>query len=412
MKIPPSSIEVEDSPVPGVKRPVFVLGIVSFFTDISSEMVYPLVPLFLTSVLGAPLAAVGLIEGVAESTASLLKTVSGWLSDRLRMRKPLVVTGYALSAAAKPLMAAANAWPAVLGARFADRLGKGIRTAPRDALVADVTPAHLWGRAYGFHRAADTLGAVAGPAIGLGLLTALGDDFRAVFLIALAPAAGGVLLLTLVGEVRPAGAHARAPITRLGARGLGPTFWLFLAVSLVFALGNSSDAFLILRSKDLGLSNAETVSAYVAFNACYALSAMPAGIVSDRLGRRNIIGAGFALFALVYLGFALASSSAWVWPLFATYGFYMALTEGIGRALVVDSVPASRRATALGIYTGAMGGMILLSSILAGALWDQVGPRAPFFLGAATAAASLAGLVALLPAATRGGVSPAGGVRP
>lgn len=412
MKIPPSSTEVEDSPVLGVKRPVFLLGIVSFLTDISSEMVYPLVPLFLTSVLGAPLAAVGLIEGVAESTASLLKTVSGWLSDRLRMRKPLVLIGYALSAAAKPLMAAANAWPAVLGVRFADRLGKGIRTAPRDALVADVTPAHFWGRAYGFHRAADTLGAVVGPAIGLGLLTALSDDFRAVFLIALAPAAAGLLLLMLVGEVRPEGSHARAPITQHAAQGLSPTFWLFLAVSLVFALGNSSDAFLILRSKNLGLSNAETVSAYLVFNAVYALSAMPAGIVSDRLGRRNIIGAGFALFALVYLGFALASSSAWVWPLFATYGLYMALTEGVGRALVVDFVPAARRATALGIYTGAMGGMILLSSIMAGALWDEVGPRAPFFLGSATAASSLVGLLALLPAAARGGVRPVGDIRP
>ena len=387
--------DVPDSPVPGVKRPVFVLGIVSFLTDISSEMVYPLVPLFLTSVLGAPLAAVGLIEGVAESTASVLKMVSGWLSDRLRMRKGLVIAGYALSAAAKPLMAAANAWPLVLGARFVDRTGKGIRTAPRDALVADVTPAHLRGRAYGFHRAADTAGAVIGPAVGLGLLAALDEDFRAVFLIALVPAVAGVVLLTFIRERPPRprdGMREAVPL-----RGLGKPFWIFLGVSLLFALGNSSDAFLILRSKDLGLSNTATVGAYIAFNTTYSLLAMPAGIASDRLGRRNVIGFGYALFALVYLGFAVAGTGGLAWPLFAVYGFYMALTEGVGKAFVADFVPSEDRATALGIYTGALGAMILVSSVLAGLMWDHIGAEAPFYLGAATAAASLVALVALLP---------------
>lgn len=386
--------EVEGSPVRGIPRPVFILSIVSFLTDISSEMVYPLVPLFLTSVLGAPLAAVGLIEGVAESTASFLKTGSGWLSDRLRTRKPLVVAGYALSGVAKPLMAAANAWPAALGVRFVDRAGKGLRTAPRDALIADVTPARSRGRAFGFHRAADTLGAVVGPGIGLGLLALLDDDFRAVFLIAGIPALAGVAVLMLVrepkravGEVRPEVAGANPHPSALGR-----PFWVFLGVSIVFALGNSSDAFLILRSKDLGLSNTETVSAYVLFNAVYSLLAWPLGAASDRFGRRNVIGAGFAVFSGVYLGFAVAGSRAAAWPLFAVYGVFMAMTEGVGRALVTDLVPESGRATALGIYTGAVGAMVLVASVLAGVLWDVIGPSAPFVLGAATGVAALAGL--------------------
>jgi len=387
-----------------VPRPVLILSLVSFLTDISSEMAYPLIPLFLTSVLGAPLAAVGLIEGVAESTASFLKTGSGWLSDRLGRRKPLVVLGYGLSALAKPLMAAAGAWPAALGVRFLDRAGKGLRTAPRDALIADVTPAAHRGRAFGFHRAADTLGAVIGPAIGLGLLAALDQDFRAVFLIAGIPALAGVAALALVREAREGrrqagdgGAAAGDKRPEVGWRQLGRPFYLFLGVSLVFALGNSSDAFLILRSRDLGLSNAETVSAYVLFNAVYSLLAWPAGIVSDRQGRRRVLGAGFGLFSLVYFGFALAASGWVAWPLFALYGVFMALTEGVGRALVTDLAPEAARGTALGVYTGVMGAMVLGSSLLAGALWDLAGPWAPFALGGATALAALVGLVAVRP---------------
>jgi MFS family permease len=390
-----AAADVAPSPIPGISRPVFLLSIVSFLTDISSEMTYPLMPLFLTSVLGAPLAAVGLIEGVAESSASVIKTASGWLSDRWRVRKPLVVLGYGLSAVAKPLLAAAQVWPAALGVRFLDRAGKGVRTAPRDALLADVTDKKTRGLAFGFHRAADTLGAVLGPGIGLGLLAALDEDFRLVFLLAFIPAAAGVLFLALVRERKPPppAAHEEAvPVRQLGVH-----FYLFLGVSLVFALGNSSDVFLILRAKDLGLSNTGAVSAYIVFNVTYAALSVPAGIASDRLGRRNVIAAGFLVFAGVYLGFGFASSAAAVWPLFAVYGLYMALTEGVGRALIADSVPARSRGTALGLYTGAMGAMILLSSVLAGLLWDEVGPSAPFFLGGATAAAALGLLLALVP---------------
>jgi MFS family permease len=384
-----------DSPVPGVKRPVFVLGIVSFLTDVSSEMVYPLVPLFLTSTLGAPLVAVGLIEGLAEGAASVFKTAGGWLSDRLRVRRPLVIAGYALSAASKPLMAAAYVWPVALLVRFGDRTGKGIRTAPRDALVADVTPPELRGRAFGFHRAADTLGAVTGPVAALGLLAAFDDSFRLVFIVAFAPAVAGVALLSLVRERPPGAAEAAAAAS--GWRDLGAGFYVFLAVSLLFALGNSSDAFLLLRAKNVGLGNTEVVLGYVLFNLVYATVAMPAGIASDRLGRRGVIGLGFAIFAAVYVGFGLAGGGAAIWPLFAVYGLYMAMTEGVGRALVVDFVPAERRATALGLYQGAMGAMILLSSVIAGALWDVVSPSAPFFLGGATALAALVLFLVALP---------------
>ena len=384
-----------DSPVPGVKRPVFILGIVSFLTDVSSEMVYPLVPLFLTSALGAPVAAVGLIEGVAESAASLFKTVGGWASDRLRMRRPLVFAGYALSAAAKPLLAAAYVWPVALLVRFGDRAGKGVRTAPRDALVADATPLGLRGRAFGFHRAADTLGAVVGPAIALGLLAVFADNFRLIFILAVVPAVAGVALIAFVKERPPAAAPSGAVAPSW--RGMGRGFYVFLGISLVFALGNSSDAFLLLRAKDLGLSNSEVVLSYMLFNLVYAVVAMPAGIASDRLGRRNVIGLGFAIFAAVYVGFGLAGGGAVVWPLFAVYGLYMALTEGVGRAFVTDFVASERRATALGLYQGATGAMILLSSVIAGVLWDAVGAAAPFFLGGATALAALVALAVLRP---------------
>jgi MFS family permease len=384
-----------DSPVPGVKRPVFVLGSVSFLTDISSEMIYPLVPLFLTSVLGAPLAAVGLIEGLAEGAASLFKTVGGWASDRLRVRRPLVFAGYALSALAKPLLAAAYVWPVALLVRFGDRVGKGIRTAPRDALVADVTPPEVRGRAFGFHRAADTLGAVLGPAAALGLLAVFADNFRLIFILAFFPAVAAVALIPLVRERPPA--PAAAGTTRTAWRELGVGFYLFLGISLLFALGNSSDVFLLLRAKDLGLDNSEVVLSYMLFNVVYAALATPAGIASDRLGRRSVISGGFAVFAIVYLGFALASRGAVVWPLFAVYGVHMALTEGVGRAFVADFVPSERRATALGLYQGALGGMILLASVIAGSLWDAIDPAAPFFVGGATALAALAALVVLRP---------------
>ncbi|MEO8456711.1 MAG: MFS transporter [Chloroflexota bacterium] len=380
--------DIPDSPIPGVKRPIFLLGIVSFFTDVSSEMIYPLIPLFLTAVVGAPVAAVGVIEGVAESTASLSKLVSGWASDHLRMRKPLVILGYGLSAIAKPLLALASAWPMALGARFTDRLGKGVRTAPRDALMADVATKEQRGRAFGFHRALDSAGAVVGPAIGLGLFELLNHHYRLVFVIAFIPAAAGVIALMFLPERKPKIPAPRAdddptPPTKLGHR-----FYIFLGISLLFAFGNSSDAFLILRSENLGLGTTATVSAYILYNAVYTSASFPAGIASDRVGRRNIIVPGFAIFALVYLGFGIVNDGWYVWPLFAVYGLYIALTDAVGKAWVIDFAPPDAKATAVGLYTGATGAMVLVASIVAGVLWDEVDPAAPFILGAVTGLAS------------------------
>jgi MFS family permease len=387
------------SPVPGVERNVFILGIVSFFTDISSEAVYPLVPMFLTTTLSAPLAVVGIIEGVAESAASGLRWPSGWLSDRLGRRKPLMVLGYGMAAVAKPLLALAFHWPVVLFARFVDRFGKGLRSAPRDALVAQWTDRRERGRAFGFHRAVDSAGAVLGPLGALALLAVLGENFRLIFLLAFIPAALGIVLLRLVAERAAQPPAAPTAIGEPRGRGMrfGRAYYAFLIVSLVFAFGNSSDAFLILRSRDLGLGVSEAVLAYVTYNVTYSALSMPAGIASDRLGRRNVIGLGFAIFAAVYLGFAVIDSGAYVWLLFPVYGVYMALTEGVGKALVSDLVAEERRGSALGLYQGGVGLMALLSSVMAGLLWDHVDVSAPFYLGGSTAALAFVLLFMLLP---------------
>lgn len=387
----------ESSPVPGVHRSVFRLGGVSFFADISSEMIYPLVPIFLTSVLGAPLAIVGAIEGVAESTASVMRLVSGWVSDRVGRRKPFVIVGYALAAVGKPLLALAFHWPTAMFARFVDRFGKGVRTSPRDALIGQWTDPAARGRAFGFHRAADTAGAVIGPLGALALLALLGQNYRLIFALAFVPGAISVLLLRGVGE-RGEPSPAEAPSApRPKWADFGGRYHAFLFLSLLFALGNSSDAFLILRARDVGLGVSEAVLAYVLYNAVYALLAMPAGVASDRLGRRGVIALGFAIFAGVYFGFGLVGDGAYVWGLFAVYGLYMAMTEGVGRALVTDFVGARWRGTALGLYQGSMGMMILLSSIIAGVLWDQIGPAAPFLLGGSTAALAAALALPVLP---------------
>lgn len=374
----------------GVPRNVAVLGIVSFFADISSEMIYPLVPIFLTTVLGAPVAAVGLIEGVAESTASLLKLGSGWWSDRVRRRLPLVVGGYALSALGKLLLALAVVWPIVLLARFVDRFGKGMRSSPRDALIADSAQPELRGRAFGLHRSMDTAGAVMGPLLALLLVALLSDRLRLVFLLAVIPGMMSVLALMLVHEPRPAApSNAHPPPLALSTlRSFDRRLMLFLLASLVFALGNSSDVFLLLRAKDLGLGTTAVVLAYVLYNIVYMSVSLPAGIVSDRIGRRSVFVAGLLIFALVYAGFALSDGAAYVWPLFAVYGLYIALTEGVGKALVADLAPSDLRASALGFYGMLTGLAALFASVVAGQLWDQVGATAPFALGACAALAA------------------------
>lgn len=382
----------------GVKRNVFFLGLVSLFTDVSSEMIYPLVPIFLTTVLGAPVAIVGLIEGIAESTASLLKTFSGWLSDRYARRKPFVLGGYSLSALGKLLLSVAFVWPVVLAARFVDRLGKGIRTSARDALIADETDVAHRGRAFGFHRAMDTAGAVIGPLIALFLMAALKERYRLIFLLAFFPAILGVgLLFLFVKERMRVGSPQAGKAPRLKLAGFDRSFKLLLLIIIIFGLGNSSDAFLILRAKDLGLSATLVVLAYVLYNIVYAAFAMPAGILSDRVGRKRLMAGGLLIFAMVYFAFALVSKAIYVWPLFAIYGFYTAMTEGVGRALVTDLAVSRRRGTALGLYHTAVGLTTFAASLIAGLLWTYIGAFAPFVYGGAMSLIASLMFIAIMP---------------
>ncbi|MCE5192309.1 MAG: MFS transporter [Actinomycetia bacterium] len=364
---------------------VKALGIVSLLTDASSEAIYPILPLFLSSVLGTPVAVIGVIESIAEATASLMKVFSGWLSDRVGRRRPLILVGYALSNLMKPVLAIAGNWPAVLAVRFADRFGKGIRTAPRDALIADSAPPEVRGKAFGLHRALDTLGAAIGPLVAWATLSLVhgAAGFRTVFLISAIPGIAAIVVLVFaVRERRPhAPADTRPP---LGFKHLGVPFGVFTAISAVFALGNSSDAMLILRAKDLGTATAVVPLMYFVFNLVGAAVATPAGILSDRVGRRRMLTVGFAAYGVVYAGFAFASPAhGWVpWLLFAAYGVPYAMTEGMARAFVVDLVGPDCRGTAVGSYTFVLGLAALPSSAVAGILWDTVGHSAPFFLSA------------------------------
>lgn len=324
----------------------------------------------------------GLIEGIAESTASTLKVFSGWLSDRMRRRKPLTILGYGISAASKPILAAATVWPIVLLGRFIDRLGKGVRTAPRDALIADCTDASCRGRVFGFHRAMDTSGAALGALLAVVALGVIGERYRLIFLLATIPGVLGVASLFFIREkVHP---HPGAELPKLSLSQFDRKFKLFLLASAVFFIGNSSDAFLILRAKNLGLTAFAAVLAYVVYNIVYAAFSMPAGSLSDRIGRRRVIAAGFVVFSLVYLGFAFAGSSILVWPLFAVYGLYMAMTEGVGKAFAADMAQPHVRGTALGTYNTVTGLLTFFSSLIAGVLWDVFGPGAPFIFGAAS----------------------------
>ncbi|MDQ2910212.1 MAG: MFS transporter, partial [Actinomycetota bacterium] len=327
-------------------RNVRALSWVSFANDAASELAYPIVPLFLTVTLGAPVAAVGLIEGLAEGIAVGLRGVSGWLSDRWGERRlPWIVGGYSSSGGARVLMAAAPAWGWVLGARVIDRLGKGARTAPRDALIRDSTPPGLLGASFGFHRAMDTAGAVVGPLIAVALLAA-GFSFRGVLWFAVLP---GFLTLFLLRAVREAPRTAESA-SRVDAGPLPRGFWLVLTVWVVFSLGNSSDVFLLLRARELGLGTTLVVLAYALYNLVYSGLSWPLGALSDRRRRESVIALGLLVFALVYLGFALAPGSWAVWPLFALYGAYVAATEGVAKAWVADQVPGRAAGAAYGLF--------------------------------------------------------------
>lgn len=363
----------------GLTPNVIRLGLVSFFADVSSEMLYPLVPIFLTAVLGAPLAIVGIIEGAAEATASLLRTISGRVSDLSGRRRPYILVGYTLSAVAKPLLALATGWPVVLLARVSDRFGKGVRTSPRDALLADSVSAKYRGRAFGWHRAMDTAGAVVGPFLALVLLTLVHEQLSLIFLLAFIPAIIGASLVLLVREQRQ---QVPTAVPRLHFRSLPPIFRGYLLAWSAFAITNSSDVFLILRAKQLGVSTTLAVVLYAFYNLVYALTSPYLGQLSDRLGRRKVLMGGLIVFAMVYAGFSMVPDTAWLWGLFAIYGLYMAATDGVGKAFAVDLVPSSIRASAIGILGTFTGIATLLASSVAGLLWQFIGPWAAFAYGA------------------------------
>ncbi len=396
-------------------RQVVLLSWVSFFADVSSEMMYPLLPLFVVGALGAPATALGAIEGTAVATVAILTVLSGWHSDRIRRRVIYIRIGYALPALGKSLLALATVWPVVLAGRAIDRIGKGVRASPRDALIADVVDARMRGRAFGFHRALDTAGALVGvvlSAILFALLVGTGDHAHGSanvdtlrFLFAIAAALGllSATLTFLVNDPQRRKSSHLTPVSQSSPKSRAETklrfsrsFWLILALLIVFSLANSSDAFLLLRAADVGLSPLAVILAYAMYNFSYAVASYPAGILSDRVGRWRMIGAGWTIYAIVYAGFAVAS--AWsIWPLMALYGCYMALTDGVAKALIADHAPPDRRATAMGIVHMSMGLSVLVGSIAAGWLWDHMGADAPFWLGAGGAVLAILLLIALRP---------------
>ncbi len=376
---------------------VIILGLTSFFTDIASEMVYPLIPFFLTVTLGASPAVLGLIEGVAESTASLLKVFSGYISDRLRKRKVLAITGYSSSAFGKLLLYIANSWGFVFAGRIVDRLGKGIRTAPRDALIAESTDPGKHGTAFGLHRAMDTGGAVIGVMLAYYFLTHYSGEYSEVFLWSLVPAVIGILLLFLVREKKMETSARKPP--SLKWKILPRKLQLFLIVAFIFTLGNSSNTFLLLRSKDIGFTPATAILLYLVYNIIYGAVSYPAGRLSDRIGRKRLLVAGYLFYGLVYLGFAFISGPehAWLmWTLFGVYGFYSAFTDGIEKALVADLAPADVRATAIGLHATILGIGLFPASFIAGELWQHIGPAAAFYFGSGMGILAAIGLLLVL----------------
>jgi MFS family permease len=381
-----------DAPSHRVSSGVWTLGWIALLSDTASDMIYPLLPDFLTRTLQAGPAALGLIEGVAEATASLMKIVSGWWSDRVRRRKPLVVAGYSIAAAARPLIGLATSWTQVLLIRFADRFGKGIRTSPRDALLADMVPRGERGRAYGLQRAMDNAGAVSGPLLAAFLLRFVFEDVRSVFLFAAIP--GVLAVAVLVAKVRDApGKPPAVPGAGPGAA-LPDSFWAVLAVFVVFALASSTDAFLILKAGDAGVPTWQIPLLWAAFNGVKAAFGVPGGALADRLGHVWTILAGWAVYAIAYVGFAFASTPAQIWPLFAFYALFYALTEGAERALVADLVTSESRGRAFGAFHASVGLAALPASLLFGVFWKNLGPKTAFLIGAALAFVAATGLLA------------------
>lgn len=374
---------------------VIILGIVSLLTDISTEMVYPLIPLYLVSKLGASPSIVGIIEGIAESTASILRVFSGYISDLVGRRKPLAILGYGSSTIGKIFLYISNSWGLVFAGRWIDRFGKGIRTAPRDALIADSTDSTKRGRAFGLHRAMDTLGAVLGILLAYYFFTRSSGDYSKVFLYSIIPAFLGVIVLFFVREAKRAkGSGLSRPVLKWSV--LDRRLKGFLIVTLIFTIGNSSNQFLLLRAKNLGFDSATVLLLYLVYNVVYMVSAYPAGSLSDKIGRKRLIVMGYLFYGLVYLGFAVISRSDYLWLLFSLYGIYIGLTEGVQKALISDMAPVETRATLIGLHATLEGIGLLPASFIAGLLWDMISPSAPFYFGGLMGIISALGMLIVL----------------
>lgn len=370
---------------------IILLGITSLLTDISSEMVYPILPVFLITTLGASPAILGLIEGIAESLASLLKVFSGYFSDKLKSRKPFTILGYAGSTVGKLFLYIASSWGVLLSGRIIDRLGKGIRTAPRDALIADSSKAGSRGAAFGLHRAMDTIGAALGVFLAYILVIRYGGNLKPIFLFSLIPAFLGIFFLFFVKE-KKSEHGAKKEKLQFSWRSLDKRLKLFLIFTFLFTLGNSSNQFLLLRAKNSGVSLPQVILFYLVYNIVYALVAYPAAGLSDRIGRKKILVLGYLFYGLVYLGFALNQSLGFFWVLFGLYGLYMGFTEGAEKALITDISPVNLRATTIGLHATLVGIGLFPASFLAGILWKFFGPAAPFYFGAFMGIVSSLGL--------------------
>jgi MFS family permease len=382
---------------PALPRSVVALGFVSLAMDLSSEMIHALLPLFMVGTLGLSVAAVGLIDGIAEATASITKVFSGWLSDRLGRRKPLILLGYGLAALSKPLFPLASGALPILAARFADRVGKGIRGAPRDALIADVTAPEIRGRAFGLRQSMDTAGAFAGPLVAIALMLLLANDIRAVFWIAAVPAGAAVLLLLFAVEepASPASPGARQPFRFAELKQLDRAYWALVGVALLFTLARFSEAFLILKVSAEGLPLWLAPAVLVVMNLVYSAAAFPAGIASDRIGTRGLLLASLAVLAAADLLFAFVPGLPAAFAAIALWGLHMGLSQGLLSRLVADRSPAALRGSAFGLFNLATGLAMLAASVTAGLLWDGVGPAATFLAGAGFATAAGAALFAL-----------------
>jgi MFS family permease len=383
----------------GLSRNTFLLALASLFSDISTEMLYPVLPVFLTQTLGATGSIVGLVDGFAQAAQSIVQGFSGALSDKLQKRKSIALAGYLLSAAAKPLMGLSTIWQGVFGARFLDRIGAGVRSAPRDALIASSVDEKDRGRAFGLEGLGDNAGAFLGPLLAVVLLYGLHVGLRDVFYLAVIPGLLAFFMVVLVTE-KPAMVAAKSKID-VGLRQFPRAYWKYLLVTALFGLGNSSNAFLILRTQDIGASLETTILIYAAYNLVAALISYPAGSLSDKWGRKTILLASFVIFVIAYAGFALAQDIFLIAGLFVFYGLYQGIFRAVGKAFASDFVPQRLRASGVGWYSTTVGLLQLVASIVAGLLWDRVGHAAVFYYGAAFAAAGSIALLVFIPAGQR-----------